>query len=122
MKENILKVMIENKWGYIDKTGKEITKLKYSNTSDFSEGKAIVKSKNGYGVILNSGKEIIEPKYFNIGGIGTSFYEDRALIIDNNSLNKEFPILKFGFIDKNMKINWVGKVRIESADDYNEEF
>ena len=51
------------KYGYIDKTGKEIVPPKYDYAMDFSEGFASVRLNGKWGVIDKTGKEIIPLKY-----------------------------------------------------------
>ena len=65
-----------DKWGFIDKTGKEIASCIYDDVSYFSEGLADVK-KNGYwGYIDETGKEVIPCIYDRAG----SFCEGLAKI------------------------------------------
>lgn len=47
--------------GYIDKTGKEVIKLKYVTAYDFSDGLALVK-KGKFLVINKKGKVILKQK------------------------------------------------------------
>lgn len=47
--------------GYIDKTGKEVIKLKYFNASDFSEGLAVVRNEKWL-VIDEKGKVVFKQK------------------------------------------------------------
>ncbi len=65
-------------YGFIDKTGKEIIDLKYSKRpSAFSEGKSIVRTKDGkFGFMNKDGEIVIEPQYI----YATGFYKDRALV------------------------------------------
>ncbi|SFM37782.1 WG containing repeat-containing protein [Paenibacillus sp. 1_12] len=41
----------EDKWGFIDNTGKEIVAVKFERAFDFSEGLAAVKVKGKWGFI-----------------------------------------------------------------------
>jgi hypothetical protein len=61
--DGIFRVQLNDKFGIIDKTGKEITELKYDDVWDFNEGYAVVKLKDKWGYIDETGKEITEIKY-----------------------------------------------------------
>jgi hypothetical protein len=74
------------KWGFIDKTGKEIIPCKYDKAKSFSEGLVAVQLNNKYGFIDYTGKEIIPCKYDDAG----KFYEGLAAVELND---------KWGFID-----------------------
>lgn len=60
-------VKLNNKWGFIDKTGKPVVEMKYDYISEFMNGYAVVTMgghpKSKYGVINRFGKEVIPPKY-----------------------------------------------------------
>lgn len=59
-----------NKWGYIDKTGRQIVSFQYSNVDDFSEGLAHVVTKAGEHYFIDkTGKRIISIPYdaYDIG-------------------------------------------------------
>ena len=45
-----------DKYGYIDKKGKEVIKLKYDDASDFSEGIAPVREGDSWYIINKKGK------------------------------------------------------------------
>ena len=80
----------DHKYGYIDKTGKEVIYPKYNHVEDFSEGIAKVRNGYKYGYINKTGEEITPIKYDEIG----KFSEGLAKIkIDNN----------YGYIDKTGK-------------------
>lgn len=53
------KVCLNGKWGFIDKTGKEISAIKYDYVFFFSEGMARVLLNNKWGFINKSGNEVI---------------------------------------------------------------
>jgi hypothetical protein len=92
------RVKLNGKWGYIDKTGKEITPLKYDDVEmDFSESLAWVELNGKYGYINKTGKEVIPLKY----DWADSFSENVACVrlngkygcIDNTG--KEITPLKY---------------------------
>ena len=44
--------MLKKKWGYIDKTGKEVIPIEFDYVSDFSEGLAAVEKNGKYRYII----------------------------------------------------------------------
>ena len=52
-------VIKDSKWGFIDKTGKEVVPFIYDDAGSFSGGIAIVKLNDKWGFIDNTGKEVI---------------------------------------------------------------
>ena len=58
-------VIGDARYGYVDKTGKEIIPAKYTKIGDFSEGLAKIELNGKYGYVDITGKEIIPPKYAN---------------------------------------------------------
>jgi len=64
--EGLRKVRRQDKWGFINKTGKEIIPLKYDDVDSFYDGLAKVKLNSKYGYIDKTGKEIIPIKYDSI--------------------------------------------------------
>ena len=61
--EGLAIVILNDKFGFIDKTGKEVIPIKYDYAQDFSEGLAKVKLNNKWGFIDKTGKEVIPIKY-----------------------------------------------------------
>ena len=67
--EGLAAVELNGKWGYIDKTGKEVIPCKYDGAYKFSDGLAVVYIYIGlyfrgkYGFIDKTGKEVIPLKY-----------------------------------------------------------
>ena len=53
----------EDKYGYIDKTGREVIPCKYDDANDFREGLAKVQKSGKYGFIDKTGREVIPCKY-----------------------------------------------------------
>ena len=88
--EGLAMVRLDKKYGFIDKTGKEVIPIKYDNAWGFSEGLANVRLNNKWGFIDKTGKEVIPIKY----NYADRFSEGLALVI----LDK-----KYGFIDKTGK-------------------
>ena len=60
-------VELDGKYGFIDRSGREITPVKYDDASRFSEGLAVVELDGKYGFIDRSGREITPIKYDDTG-------------------------------------------------------
>lgn len=52
-----------DKYGFIDRTGKKMTKIEYDFVDSFSEGLARVQKGNKWGFIDRTGKEVIKIEY-----------------------------------------------------------
>ena len=93
------------KWGYMDKTGKEIIPLKYDFAWPFHEGLASVELNGKFGFIDKTGKEVIPFKYV----YAESFSEGLAVVRVGSYIGG-----KYGFIDKignvviSLKYDFVG--------------
>ena len=61
--EGLAMVRLDKKYGFIDKTGKEVIPIKYDDVEEFSENLAKVKLNGKYGFIDRIGKEVIAIKY-----------------------------------------------------------
>ena len=85
--EGLALVVLNGKYGFIDKSGREVIALKYDDAFSFSEGLALVVLNGKYRFIDKSGREVIALKYDN----ADPFSEGLALVQWND---------KWGFIDK----------------------
>ena len=69
--EGLAAIGINDNWGFVDSTGKEIINFKYTYAENFKEGLAKVRVGKypayKYGFIDKTGKEIIIIKYTNVG-------------------------------------------------------
>jgi hypothetical protein len=75
---DLIAVQTDDKWGYIDHTGKYIINPQFQSASAFSEGLALVQSQDGkYGYIGKNGKYLIDPVYAD----GTYFSEGLAFVV-----------------------------------------
>jgi len=83
----LLEFKVKNKYGYIDKTGREVIPFKYDDANSFSEGLADVQIYGKRGFIDKTGREVIPFKY----GITFPFSEGLAAVKLND---------KYGYIDK----------------------
>lgn len=89
--EGYAAVEINGKWGFIDRTGKQVIEAKYDDVKDFETGLAVVGVKDGksfrYGYIDTTGRVVIQPTYSDAG--------DFAYGLAPVKIGK-----KYGFIDK----------------------
>ena len=88
--EGLALVELNGKYGYIDKSGKEVITCKYDYAYSFQEGLARVVLNGKYGYIDKSGKEVIPCKY----NYADEFYEGLASVKLNG---------KYGYVDKSGK-------------------
>ena len=79
-------VELNDKFGFIDKTGREVIPLIYDNAYSFSNGLAIVALNGKYGFIDETGREVIPFKYDG----AKAFSEGLARVLLKN---------KYGYID-----------------------
>jgi hypothetical protein len=56
-----------SKWGFVDKTGKEVIPFKYDAIGKFSEGLCAVRFDWYWGFVDFTGKEVIPCKYIEVG-------------------------------------------------------
>lgn len=97
--EGFAAVNLYGKWGFIDKMGKEITKItaqKYDEVIDFSEGRAVVIIEDKFGFINRDGHEITPIKY----EYAESFKSGKARVIINGKKTKD------GYIDRDGNEFW----------------
>lgn len=81
---------INNKYGYIDKTGKEVIPVKYEHAYPFSNGLAKVELNGRWGYIDKTGNEIVPIKYDSV----SDFSEGLAKVELNG---------KYGYVDNKGK-------------------
>lgn len=95
--QKLISVCINNKWGLIDKSGKQIIPFKYDDAIVFSEGLAPVCINNKCGYIDKAGKEVIPLRY----DITFDFSEGFANVLKNdksgyiNNLGKQITPFKY---------------------------
>jgi len=101
--EGLAAVCLNDKWGFIDKTGKEVFPCIYSSVGYFSEGLAPVSlDGNKWGFIDKTGKEVFQCNFdYNIGhNRANSFSEGLALLCSGYDGNLWGGYKKFKFVDK----------------------
>lgn len=97
--EGLAYVSIDDKYGFINKTGEFVVSPIYDSVSDFHNGIALVERGGQYGFIDQTGKEFIPPQYQTAlfisnllnGESNGYFFRDVAAVKKND---------KWGFIDK----------------------
>jgi hypothetical protein len=78
-REGVCRVSWNNKWGFIDKTGKEIVPLLYDRVSDFdNDGTAMVTLDKKTGRIDKAGKVIVPLRYVRVDPISDGLYSVRT--------------------------------------------
>jgi hypothetical protein len=92
--EGLAGVEQKDKWGYMDKAGRQVIPPRYSDIQAFSEGLAAVQLEDKYGYIDRSGKMIIPPKFES----AHSFSDGLAVVQLDAAGNK------WGYIDKSGKL------------------
>lgn len=135
LKTNLFPVKIEQKYGYIDKTGKLVIEPQFTFASDFSEDLAKVCVKNKYGYINKKGEAIIYPQYENadnfsegvapvqLNGKWGYINKSGVIVIEpqfksakafNNDLAFVAINNKYGYINKMGKFIWFNMSKVES--------
>lgn len=95
---------VDNRAGYIDRSGKEVTSFDYEKCRPFSYGLGAVckkwaQNRNRWGFVNIDGEEVIPTQYADVG----DFHEGLAWVCLDNGKNKGFGYRngKFGFINTN---------------------
>ncbi|WP_161488005.1 WG repeat-containing protein [Paenibacillus glacialis] len=91
IKDGVIQVMKNDKWGYVDKKGKELIALQFDEINNFGEGLAHVLQNGEYGYINKAGEFVIQPQY----AAAFPFTEGLAAV----SINE-----KWGYIDKRNQV------------------
>ncbi|MBK9154651.1 MAG: WG repeat-containing protein [Chloracidobacterium sp.] len=115
--DDLFVVIVDNKRGYIDRTGKIVIQPKWARANNFSEGLAVVASdEDGYkeGYIDTSGKVVVEPQY----PMARDFSEGLAAVGFGEFGMHNSGSHKTGFIDKSGKL--VIEAKYRDAGDFSE--
>ena len=93
-------VIVDDKRGYIDRTGKIVIKPQFAGATDFADGLAfvILLDKEGIGFIDRTGTVVIRPRF----PLARNFSDGLAFVYD--SLNSSSA--RCGYIDKTGKVIW----------------
>lgn len=109
------------KWGFVDKSGKQVINPQFTEVRHFSDGKCAVKNKEGkWGYIDKSGKIAINHQFDNasdfIEGKATVGLDDKIGVIDENgkyTINPQFQAVFFDndkfLIFQDDKAGWCDK-------------
>ena len=93
----------DNKYGFLDISGKPVIAATYDDASDFSNGLAVVKVGTEYGYIDKTNKVAIEPQFIS----AEEFIGDLAKVYFANG--------SWGYINKSGKTVWNSPVIIAAA-------
>ncbi len=109
------------KWGFVDKSGKQIINPQFDEVGNFRDGKCAVKNKEGkWGYIDKSGKIVINPQFDNasafIDGKAIVNIDEKAGVIDVDGkyiINPQFKDIRADgekyLIDQDGKWGWCDK-------------
>lgn len=103
--EGLWLTRIDDKWGYIDKTGKWIIEPKFQHIYGFTEGLAAVNINGQWGYMDKNGQWVIEPTFSAV----KPFSEGLAATGFNG---------KWGYIDRTG--NWIIKPTFQDAEAFSE--
>lgn len=106
------RVKYNDKFGYIDESGKEICDTKYDIAENFINGFAILKYKGKYGFIDKNGNEICEIKYDDVHDFCEGFaavkLDDKWAFIDKTgNLICDFKYTAVSDFHNNFAIVWI---------------
>ena len=81
-KDNLIPVMLNDKWGYIDRTGKFVVEPQFDRVFWFTEnGWALIERNGKSGYIDRTGKIIISPQFDKV----YCFAENGLAVVELNS-------------------------------------
>ena len=83
----LAEVRLNDKYGFVDKTGKEVVPLKYDYVDYFSKGLAPVQLNDQWGLMDTTGKEIL-PCVYNEGKIPVKTLEEAIKL--SNRIKKKY--------------------------------
>lgn len=86
--DGLARIELSGKYGFIDRTGKQVVPCKYDHAWDFDHGLAVVSLNGKWGVIDSTGKEIVPCQYYTVVIMSGSLVE---VCLDGD---------KYGVIDK----------------------
>jgi hypothetical protein len=116
----LLRLKVNDKIAYIDKTAKLVTPLKYDKANELDKNIAFTQIGDKFGVVGKSG-EITEPKYDKVFAVSEGFrivmQNDKYGYIDNETGKEITPIEYYNALDFK---NGLAKVQIydEAYDEY----
>ena len=69
LSDNLRRVLLNDKWGFVDKTGTLVIPCKYDSADSFSGGVAMVLLNDKWGFVDKTGTEVIPCKYDEVRGL-----------------------------------------------------
>ena len=102
------RVELNDKWGMIDETGKEVIECKYDWICDFHNGFACVELNDKWGMIDETGKEVIECKYDVVYWFKNGFTKVR--LNDEYFWVNEGETIKIKEINKNIDLTIFNRI------------
>lgn len=87
------RMLKNNKYGYVDKSGKMVIKAAYENASEFSEGLARVGKGNRYGYINEEGKVVIPLNYVAASNFSYGYATVKPNVNEAFFINKNGDVL-----------------------------
>ncbi|PPJ62334.1 WG repeat-containing protein [Cuspidothrix issatschenkoi] len=90
--EGLASVNIDDKWGYIDKTGKIVIPLQFNKVGNFHEGLAGVEIDYKWGYIDKTGKIVVPPEFET----EAEYDERKAKFKEAESLKEGLKPVKMG--------------------------
>ncbi len=94
--EGLFPIFVNDKWGYIDNTGKVVIESQFEGVHRFSGGLAVVEIQKKFGYIDKTGNIVIELKFDKAGDFsnGLAYVNIGAVWYEHYSGGK------YGYIDK----------------------
>lgn len=94
--EGLAPVSVNNKWGFVDSTGKEVIAPQFDEVHPFYNGLARITKDSSSGFIDKSGEVVISSKYY----ILSDFYEGMAQVAIMDDLGYGY-VTQIGYMNKN---------------------
>ena len=89
--QHLFAVPHNNRWGFMDRSGRVVIRPQFQMVSEFHEGLAAVQTGNHWGFIDEKGKMIIPAKFYNVA----DFHEGLCAVVVDPKV-AEYP----GFVDR----------------------
>jgi hypothetical protein len=107
----LFRILVDGKWGWIDRSGRIVIPPRFDRSDDFSEGLAAVQEEKVFGYVDRAGRLVLVPTQERAGTLHRRFSGGLALVRRGRA---------FGFIDRTGRE--VIPPRFVGADDFSEGF